>query len=397
MRYVAAVTCIFVIGILLRLVFLAVPSYETEFDEGYYLRYAVYLAQGKNASIAGLFDDYIRNTGLHTFPNPLRVGYTIPAGWWLKLFNRFDFKTLACFSSFFSVCSLFMGYIFTLRLFDKRIALLSLILFISSPINLALSRRALQDSMVYFFTITTILLFYEAVNNRKLLSKILFMLSFFIVIAVKETSLLLLVFFAAYMLLEKNLFNKKLDMIPLLSAIFVALAGVLFLYINISGGADKIFQIFKIILSSPLSNEYAIKYQSGHLLQYLVDFLLLSPATLIISLSFMVLYVKNRDFRDKHILYTVTFFIAYYLAFNLFTKNVRYVMGLDLPIRVLTAISVYTACGGFKKRRVPAALLLVLIIALADILIFYHIFISRNVYDPVTNNLALAWKTWSSI
>lgn len=383
---------VFAVGIALRLSYINIPSYQSEHDEGYYLRYATYLAEAKGASITKLSDAYIRNKPWHIYPNPLRAGYILISSWWMKIFNRFDFKMLSYLSSLFGVCSLFAGYFFTKRLFGGWIALLSLILFAASPINLALSRRALQDSAVYFFTIMAVWLFYESLEHRGLLFKIFFALSFFAAIAVKESACLLLVFFAAFIFLYKRLFDKRLKAAQLLFILLLVLTGVFFMYIMIMGSADKLFQMARIIILSPASNEYAIKYQSGNFLTYLMDFLLLSPVTLVLGLSFLTLYFKNRNFNEKPYLYIITFFVVYYAAFSLFSKNVRYVIALDLPIRILAAALIGIACGKFGRKGAIAALAVTCGIGVIDFFIFHHIFITHDIYDPVTCNLAWAWS-----
>jgi len=390
--YATIITGIFAAGIFLRLNFLNVPSYYAEYDEGYYLGYAACLAQEKDASITKLSDAYIQNRPRHIYPNPLRAGYILISSRWMKLLNRFDFKALSYLSAFFGILSLFAGYFFTKRLFGKEIALLGLILFAVSPINLALSRRALQDSAVYFFTIVSVWLFYESLERRGLLFKILFALSFFTAIAVKESSVLLIVFFAVFIFLDKRLFNKQLKAAQLLFILLLVLTGVFFMYVKITGSVDKLFQMARIIISSPASNEYAIKYQSGNFLTYLADFLLLSPVTLVLGVSFLILYFKNRDFSGKPYLYVITFFVLYYAAFSLFSKNVRYVMALDLPIRILAAALIIAACGKFGRKGVIASLLIACAIAASDFFIFHHIFITHDIYDPVACNLAWAWS-----
>ncbi|MFH0764548.1 MAG: glycosyltransferase family 39 protein [Candidatus Omnitrophota bacterium] len=390
--YGIVIAGIFAAGIFLRLNFLNIPDYRGGTDEGYYLRYAACLAQAQDASIKKLSDAYIRNKEWQLFPNPLRAGYILISAWWMKLLGRFDFKALSYLSSLFGILSLFACYFFTRRLFGPRIALLGLILLAASPINLALSRRALQDSAVYFFTIMAVWLFYESLERRGLLFKILFALSFFAAIAVKESSVLVLVFFVVFIFLDKRLFDGQLKSLQSLFILFLVLAAVFFMYIKITGSADKLFQIARIIILSPASNEYAIKYQSGNFFTYMGSFLLLSPITLVLGLSFSALYFKNRDFSEKPYLYIITFFALYYAAFSLFSKNVRYVMALDLPIRILAAALIAAACGKFGKMGWTAALLIAFAIAAGDFFIFHHIFITDGIYDPVICNLAWAWS-----
>jgi 4-amino-4-deoxy-L-arabinose transferase-like glycosyltransferase len=389
--YIIAVFLVFAAGIFLRIAFLNVPAYYSEYDEGYYLRYAAYIAQDHNASFANLSDAYLRNESWHIYPNPLRAGYIITAGLAMRLFGRFDFKMLSYISSFFSIAALFVCFFFAKRLLGKRAAFLSLVLLIASPLGLALARRALPDSMAYFFIITALYFFYEALHEQSFSVKLAFAISFFMAIAVKENSALLSIFFALFILLDKKLFNPRLEASGLLFAILLVLAGSFLMCIRITGGIDKLFQMAKIIIPSPYTNEYAIKYQSGNFLSYVVDFFALSPVTLVLAMSFIAIYLKNTGINREPFVFLVSFLIIYYLIFSLFSKNVRYVAALDFPVRIMAASFISAFCGRLGRSGAFAAILACCVIAAMDLLIFQNIFIVHDVYDPVTQNLAWAW------
>ncbi len=389
--YIAVLAVIFIAGIFLRVSFLNV-DFRSSADEGFYLKYAAYIAKEPGASLTKLVDEYLRHEDWQLFPNPLRAGQIIISAWWMKMLRLYDFKALVYMSAFFSILSLFVGYFFARRLFDKRIAMMSLILFAASPINLALSRRALQDSLVYFLMILTVYLFYLALKKENIILNILFSISFFITIMVKESSVLLISFFVFFLFWEKTFFNRKLKIIPILFS-FVAVTIATFLaYFYITGGTEKLVAMAKIILASPMTNEYAIKYQSGSLLRYAYDFFLVSPITLVAAAGFFALYFAKERLQNESGAYLVTFFIMFYIIYSFFSKNIRYVMALDLPVRIFAVLFISELCVRLKERGLAGALAVVSLIGIIDLFIFRHIFLSHAVYDPVTYILLSAWK-----
>ncbi|MCX5677636.1 MAG: glycosyltransferase family 39 protein [Candidatus Omnitrophica bacterium] len=381
----------FAIGILLRISFLNVSQYNMGPDESFYLRYANIFAEKGLPSINGMAIEYIANAGMHLFPNPTRIGQIVMSGLWLKMLNGFDFNALVRMSAFFSILSLFVGYLFAKKLFDEKIALLSLMLFAVSPLNLALARRALQDGTIYFFVLLTLYAFYIALKRQSRVAYIFFIVSFFICVMVKESTVLLAAFFAFFILWDRTFYNKSLNV--LLPAISIAAA---FVFITVAYlvfiGQDNLVRLVNIISTSPMTNEYARMYQSGSLLRYLIDFILISPLTVIAAAGFFVLFITGNIAQDDASFYLVTFFIISYMVYSLFSKNLRYVIFLDLPIRILAAVFMSKLFTRFGNKAFALSVSAVMAVAVTDFLLFKHIFLTCAVYDPVTVNLLNAWQ-----
>lgn len=308
------------------------------------------------------------------------------------MINRFDFKALSYMSSFFSILSLFIVYLFTKRLCNKRIAIFTLLLFTTSPISLAIARRALQDSTVCFFLILTVYLFYLALHRNNIFLNLCFAASFFASLMIKETSILLLLFFIFILLFEKTFFDRRLKIIPISFALFISLAGAFISYIMITGGIENFIKLVNIILLSPATNEYAIKYQSGNLLRYLYDFFLVSPVTVIASMGFFILYFFTDKFDKEPYRYLVFFFIILYIGFSFFSKNIRYVMVLDVPIRIFTAVFISSLLDRLGEKGALISLAVIAGVATVDFFIFQALFLRHGIYDPVTHGLISAWK-----
>lgn len=388
-------TLVFIIGIFLRIHFLGASTHYSKGDENFYVEYARYMAQDKGASIKTLIADYIEKKEWHAYPTPIRTGHIILSSLWMKMMNRFDNAALLYMSCFFGILSLFLGYLVVKRLLGEKIAFLSLTLFTVSPLNLALSKRALQDPAVYFFIILSLYLFYEMLKNRNIFWQITFMSSFFISIMLKETSVMLAGFLLLFIFVEKAFFNRELKLIPALSGIILTLTAALVTYIGLTGSVDKLIELVRIILLTPMTNPYVIEYQSGSFFRYLYDFFLISPATLVLTMVFLFLYITGKDFKNEPRGYLVIFFAVFYTIFSLFNKNVRAVLPLDFPIRIFSSIVIYDAFKALPKKRDLMALALIIFIALIDFSIFKHIFVTCDVYDPVTYNLRMAWQSLS--
>lgn len=382
----------FLIGLLIRINYLNVSDYRDGADEGYYVRYGAYMAQEKGASIKALVDEYIRDKDLQVFPNPLRAGHILLSAWWMKAIGKYDFEALSFLSCLFSILFLIVGYLFVKKMFDRKTALFTLVLLVVSPLALAIGRRALQDSVVSFFIILSIYLFYGALKSKNVLWSVFFTTAFYSAVMIKETSILLFVFFVSYLLYEKMFLRKTMNIIPVATALATVLVATCVSYWLIAGGLNKFLGIVRIILLSPATNEYAIKYQSGNLLRYIFDFLLISPLTMVACVIFCIIYFVDARFRSEGARYLLWFFIVLYVVFSFFSKNLRYVMALDLPIRVFAALGVLTICGKMGKAKMAIAVIIIIIMAAADFIIFRHIFTIGKVYDPVTYNLIESWK-----
>ena len=388
---------VFTLGIFLRIHFLQVEKHHSKGDENFYVGYAKYLALEKDASVKVLISNYIDKKEWHIFPTPIRAGHIILSSLWMRLINRFDNVALLYMSCFFSILSLFLSYLFARRLFGEKIAFLSLILYTTSPLGLALSKRVLQEPTVYCFIILTLYLFYELLQNENIFLKVSFIVSFFTLILIKETSVMLAGFFLLYIFVEKVFFNHKLKILPAILSVVLPLMAAFFSYISLTGGLDRLISLVKIILLTPLTNEYVLKYQTGSFFRYFYDFFLLSPVTLVLSLIFMFFYFTGKNIKHRSIGYLVVLFITIYVFFSSFNKNIRAVMILDFPIRIFTVLFLADIFARFKNRKMALCVAAVVLIVFFDLLIFRKSFVVFDVYDPVTYNLQVAWQTWLRI
>jgi 4-amino-4-deoxy-L-arabinose transferase-like glycosyltransferase len=352
-------------------------------DEGYYYTYSYFLNDKGITSFPYLFQEYINNQQNWVYPNPLRAAFIILSYWWMKIFG-FSFYNLAGFSLFCYVIFLFISFCYIKKYFSPKIAILSIILLAFSPLNMAMARRALMDSTSNLFAICAIWLFWDYLSSKKNLKALLFVLAYALTILTKESSTMLAVFFLLYLFLRRFIFGHALTLKDVLVAVvFPCIAAGLILILS-AGGISPIVKTAKIILMSPYTNPYAIYFCSGPWYRYLIDFMLLSPWVCILAIAFSLHYLI-KDRLDEKILYWIVFSFSLIFIFNFFTKNVRYLITLDFPLRLFSVLMLNELTTRlFKKRSSYLLLIAVILIAFFDLLNFNNLFIRHAIYDPVS-------------
>ncbi len=352
-------------------------------DEGYYFKYATYIAKNGIMGFPGLFSDYIQNNGHWLFPSPIRIGYIIISSIWLKIFGQ-TFFNLACLSLFSFYVFLIFCFYFIKKYFDQRIASLSVVLMAFSPLNMAMARRALMDATVNLFTVASVWFFLESLKEKRLSKTIIFIAIYTATILIKENSVLISVFFVFYILMRRLIFKNNLRLIDFLAVTIIpfALAGVV--YVALAGGFTPVADTVKIILSSPHFNRYAILFGSGSWVRYIIDFMLLSPWTCILAIGFTVYYLIRPEW-DEPTFYLILFSLTMVILMDFFTKNIRYLLMLDMPIRLLAVLALGKLTGRiFKNSATFVVGIFIAAIALFDCLNFIDFFIQQGIYDPVS-------------
>ncbi len=352
-------------------------------DEGYYLKYATYISAKGLKGFPDLFKNYLQNQENWIFPNPLRVGFAVLSCIWIKIFGN-NFLNLA-FLSLFSYCLfLFICFYFTRKYFDEKIALLLIILLAFSPLNMAMARRALTESTFNLFSALSLWLFFDLLKERRSFKYILFIFIYSFTILVRETAVILSLFFILYLVFYKFFFKKAVNSVDFLSVALFPAVIVGFIYINLGGGLFNIVNTIKIILTPPRTNQYAILFGSGPWFRYIIDYILLSPWVVILSIGFVFYYFSSKE-RDEKTVYFLLALVFIFFAFNIFTKNIRYVMILDMPMRLFSVLMLKRLIESiFPKRAFILIAIFVTMVSMFDYINFHNLFIKEGIYDPVT-------------
>ena len=352
-------------------------------DESYYLRYGTLVSQEGFSAFPRLFKGYISDSQNWLFPNPLRVAFIAISALWMGIFGK-TYMALSSLSFFCYLLSLGVSYYFSKKYFGKTVALLFSILLAFSPLNMAMARRALLDSAANFFLIFSVWIFFDMLNDRKRFKYFVFVILFTSAILVKETSVLLIPIFVSYLLIRKYALKKKLYLNDFLSAsIYPCLiAGIV--YLLAAGTPSYILRVIRIILASPSTSSYAVRYCAGPWFRYIVDFILLSPLVFLLAAGFFFNFLSSKERREE-LLYFSIILVFYFFILNFFARNVRYAMLLDTPLRLFSVLMISRIAenrlGRYTRTFTYVA---VIAIAIYGYLSFYNLFIVYGVYDPVS-------------
>ncbi|MCX5704328.1 MAG: glycosyltransferase family 39 protein [Candidatus Omnitrophica bacterium] len=352
-------------------------------DEGYYLAYANHISHKGIGGYADLFSSYLGNQKNWLFPNPLRAGFILLSSLFVTIFGS-DFFSLTYLSLFSYCILLFICFYFTRKYFDEKIAVLFTLLLAFSPLNMAMARRALIESTLNLFSILSIWLFFGLLKNRSNWKYILFISVYSFTILVKETAVLLSSIFVIYLIFHKFVFKKGVYLKDFLSTTLIPFAIAGFIYINLAGSLSNVIGTVKIVLASPETNQYAILFGSGPWFRYIIDYIILSPWVAILCIGFIFYYLLSKEYDEKTV-YFLLVLIVPFLLFNIFTKNIRYVMILDVPMRLFSVL-ILKKLAEYKFPKYAFILIITLVITLSifDYLNFRSLFLREGIYDPVS-------------
>lgn len=370
---------------------LIIPSissvkFAAAYDEGYYLRYAQHIAENGISGFRYLFENYATNEEHWHYPSPLRIGFIIMSSIAIKLFGN-NYLSLAYLSFFSYLLFIIVTFVFCKRFYDQDKAILVTLLVAFSPMQMAMARRALSESFLMLFLGLSIWLFLDLVQNKDKnpTKKLLFIVVFTFTILIKETSVLLVGPFLVYMIIYKILHKESFKVTKLLPYILVypgVLTGLVYLFLT--GGLLHFAEMVKILFISPATNPYNL-YCSGPWFRYLIDYMLLSPWTLLLCGGYI--FYTLRDFRKRNEtdIYFGVIFIGGLFIFSIFIMNIRYVMFLDMTIRLFTVLMLYMLIP-VKSERMKFLIVIgiVVILCISNFHTFHDMFIKKNLYDPTS-------------
>jgi 4-amino-4-deoxy-L-arabinose transferase-like glycosyltransferase len=376
-------------------VFIAIP-YEDNFaksaDEGYNLKFAKLINQNGIAEFPRLAKVYIDNAEARLFPPPSRVAYIIATAAWFKLFPS-TFTSLAKFSFLCFALFLAVVFFFSRKHFGADIACLLTLLLSSSPLMMAMGRRALSDMFGNLLWGLAVWLFLDFLEKKDRPRYFIFILACCLAVLAKESAGLLLIFFTAFFLVNKYIYGQKIANTYLLGIIALPIisAGITYVFLfkgtsNAFSLANAVFGTHTNTILNAQTNRYALLYCAGPWYKYIVDYLLLSPITTLLFIGYYFHVVFIRKFELKAAYFMSYFTIVFIICGNLrYAKIVRYVVNLDTVIALFAVLFLYEL---FRQRNAERQTRLVFLTAVAIFFInygsFIDIFCVNGVYDPVS-------------
>ena len=313
---------------------------DPDSDDGYYLMYMQEI-QGRGLSaFPGLFDEWNRVPENWDYPPPSRIGFIAATALWGALFGP-TMAALQWFSCTAHVLGAVVNYLFARRHLGEPKALFAGVLWSFSPLLMGLARQPLTDSLIALcmsLSVWLLLELVEAPASRP--RRILFMAALAFMVLVKELSVLLTVPFVAFVLIERYWRREPLDLWAF--ALTFALPGVVAgaIFVLAAGGPRDLLETTRIVLESPASNDYAVKFGAGPWFRYLIDYLCLSPATTLLAIAFagvLALRLRGGDY-DRALVFLGLLAALFLFELGFFTKNVRYGVALELPLQDLCRV-----------------------------------------------------------
>lgn len=364
---------------------------EPTADDGYYLRYMQRVHDQGLSVFPRLFDEWNADPKNWIFPPPSRVGFIVVSAVWASIFGA-TVQALQYLSIAAHLSSSIATYLFARRRFGDPSALFIAVLWLFSPLLMGLSRLALTDSTIALCMSLCAWLFLELVlDPESWRLRILFMAMFAFTVLVKELSVLLLVPFAAFVLVERFWRREPLKLSVFAGAFVVPGMIVLPIFVLAAGSLPKLLETTRIVLSSPATNTYAIRYGTGPWFRYVVDFLCLSPGTTLLAIAFLgvlVLRLRRGEY-DRRLVFLLLIVVCLVLEYSFFTKNVRYAVLFELPIRVF-AVCMLTEILQTSKpiQSAIACGIAVALLCWFDGQYFQKYWVRYHGYDPTTWVLA---------
>ena len=376
-HYLAALV-VLLIGVFVSGNFPVDAAYHRGADEGNYYQQAKLLTASGTTGFQQIATIFIQTPGLHDTPHPLRLGSMVVSALFIHFHDAFSMLSLLSLSSFLLL--LISTYLFIATYWGKTRAFFTLLLLAASPIELGMARCALMDSLALMSCALSLFTFIRMLDTGRLLFVILFTLFFVFAIEVKETAVLLFPFYGMVLMYLKLTRQTPMTW----TAIGVSLiCPVLFsglIYLSVYGWEQTIAIVNIIKEPSP----YSSLYGQGPWYRYLMDYMMVSPYILLLSIGFLGAFFAS-DTKDLRVLLLVLLAVYLLFTYGLLSKNLRYCLLLDIPIRFFAASMLLLMLNKAANYRYLFLIGIIFLICF-DLWQFHFYFIENQLYDTISYN-----------
>jgi hypothetical protein len=365
-----------------------VESYSPA-DETRYLRDTQTLVAGGITSYPAIVDGFLGDSTRWVFPSPLRWGYLGVASFFCGLTHDVSFRALATLSTIAGLLSVLLTYLIGAELLNRSAAIFGAALAATSPLQLALGRRALADELFCLFFLLAMFLLLRYLRAERSRERAGWLIGWIaaatMAFAVKEQFLLVypIVLLFWWFRSERRVTLRLVLIWMLPPSLYAAVFSLL------SASVTKFFRV-AWITTSTIGAPYAAQYQSGPPHRVLFDYLAIAPIVAVITIlaaGFLVLRFSQREDGQWHLLVLLAGIVAAQALLP--SKNLRYLIEADPLARLLVASFAWQE---IRSRGLgwPTAVVALLINGAIELMLFVTVFIRGAVYDPVTDNLLRA-------
>jgi 4-amino-4-deoxy-L-arabinose transferase-like glycosyltransferase len=386
-RTIALLLLVLIAGAALRIAANDVEEYSPD-DEAVYVRTTAFLVQHGWTSYPTLVRDYLAHREAWLYPHPMRWGHFALTTLACTLSTKCDARTLADLSTAAGILSILLIFLLGRELLGAEVALIAAALTVTSPLQLAMGRRALQDEVFCASVLLTLWLgalavrATEATPRRRLLLTAASVAAMTLTLAIKESSVLLYPAFLLFLLVLAP--SPRSRALPGIAALFV-LPPLLHAAVTMAlcGGLRAYLDLLNVVrtAASSINSSFAQQYSSGPFHRPLFDLVILSPLVMVLAIA-----GAARSRRDRALDALSLFAAATLIVFGLLAlKNVRYVIPIDPMARLLAASVLATL-----PRRPWLVLGAIGVIAATELRLFFDLFELADIYDPITESLLRA-------
>ena len=341
------------------------------YDESVYLHYVEVFSQqgfgGLRETIRQARDDAWLKVG----PPPFRVLHVVTASALSRGLGGPSISHLALVSALFALATRLLGF---------------------SPLATALARRALQDSFFAFLVVLAVYALHRCLRGGALRDRTGLTLALLACFLTKESTLLLYPALLLIALWRPEGLRASVALLPCF-----ALAPLLALTVQAacSGGVTELAAAYRAYVTQQSQIPYAQQFQSGPWFRYLLDWLMLTPVTLLLAMAGLLRTDVPASQRAAHRLCAILLVVGLGVFGALSMLNARFILPLELPLVALAVLGLRgiaeRAVARPSYRALATAVLLVLALS-AEVRSFVVLFDRAGLYDPVTAQLAKAWR-----
>lgn len=363
--------------------------------------YTAYVEQAVKTGLANYRDEVVKRyevkqEAMHdAIVHPMRMTYILASCLWMEIFHSPALDSLHAVSSAAAILHLLLAGVFAWRLGGKTAALGVTALMAFAPLQVCLAQRALVDGVYAFFTTLSFWLFWEnlrAPNRRGWLAG--YLVSLVVLVLTKEYSAIVVFSFCMIMV-----FNRWLQLGTVTPKLFAATvigpAVAVMILVYYAGGVGAFIHYYVIFVQKSRGLAYAYKTQDGPWSRYLLDFLIVTPAVLLLAVG----RVFQLDTKNRPDLYCAVFLLFSYIPMACITygMSLRFAAFWDLPMCWLAFSLLRTLAERlFANRRAVALVAATVLVCGIELREYSRIFVEADtphpVYDPITRNLLEADK-----
>ncbi|MEO8216596.1 MAG: glycosyltransferase family 39 protein [Acidobacteriota bacterium] len=362
-------------------------GYFTSADEGFYYRYAASVHSQGWSGLKENADEFVRNTSWHVFPLPTRLLSTLTNACALAVADSYE--SLSVMSLIWFTLLLIISWHYLCRIWSEDVALTAVLLLAFSPLLMALATHALIDSLSSLLIGWALLSFLAFLVGEDRRDFITFSVAIALNLLNRESTLLLCPFFLGALLYVKHHRQLRISYRSISLAVTAITVAVGLIMLS-AYGLQNLSNVARTFYEAQIQHHdaYPMAFNNGPWYRYLLDLLLLSPLTLLLSLFYCGHYLLSRA-RDLRVGVLISLFCYVLLVFALTYKNIRYVTVLDIEVRLLAALGILQLTGSritaVRPRKLAAWSIVLLLIA-SDVRGFHRYFVTGKIYDPVSYN-----------